>query len=66
MPEWSKGALMYQIYVDRFCNGDPTNDTETNEYIISEQTGHPGDGLEGTDQYHSMWDGFTAVICRVF
>lgn len=24
---------MYQIYVDRFCNGDPTNDTETNEYI---------------------------------
>lgn len=33
VPEWSKGALMYQIYVDRFCNGDPTNDTETNEYI---------------------------------
>ena len=22
VPEWSKGALMYQIYVDRFCNGD--------------------------------------------
>lgn len=33
VPEWIKGALMYQIYVDRFCNGDPTNDTETNEYI---------------------------------
>ena len=25
-PEWAKGAVMYQIYVDRFCNGDPTND----------------------------------------
>lgn len=32
-PEWAKGAIMYQIYVDRFCNGDPSNDVETNEYI---------------------------------
>ena len=32
-PEWAKGAVMYQIYVDRFYNGDPTNDVETNEYV---------------------------------
>ncbi|MBR4707817.1 MAG: glycoside hydrolase family 13 protein [Pseudobutyrivibrio sp.] len=31
-PAWAKGAVMYQILVDRFCNGDPTNDVETNEY----------------------------------
>lgn len=31
-PEWSKGAVMYQILVDRFYNGDPSNDVETNEY----------------------------------
>ena len=31
-PDWAKGAVMYQIYVDRFYNGDPTNDVETNEY----------------------------------
>lgn len=31
-PDWAKGAVMYQIYVDRFCNGDPTNDVETREY----------------------------------
>ncbi len=31
-PEWAKGAVMYQIYVDRFCNGDPTNDVLTDEY----------------------------------
>ncbi|MCR5580470.1 MAG: glycoside hydrolase family 13 protein [Pseudobutyrivibrio sp.] len=31
-PAWSKGAVMYQILVDRFYNGDPTNDVETNEY----------------------------------
>ena len=33
VPDWCKGAVMYQIYVDRFCNGDPSNDVETNEYI---------------------------------
>ena len=32
-PEWAKGAVMYQIFVDRFYNGDPTNDVEDNEYI---------------------------------
>lgn len=32
-PDWAKGAIMYQIYVDRFCNGDPDNDVETAEYI---------------------------------
>lgn len=31
-PDWAKGAVMYQIYVDRFCNGDPSNDVLTNEY----------------------------------
>lgn len=32
VPSWAKGAVMYQIYVDRFCNGDKTNDVETGEY----------------------------------
>ena len=27
-PDWAKGAVMYQIFVDRFCNGDPSNDVE--------------------------------------
>ena len=31
-PDWAKGAVMYQIYTDRFFNGDTTNDVETNEY----------------------------------
>ncbi len=31
-PKWAKGAVMYQIFVDRFYNGDPTNDVITNEY----------------------------------
>ena len=31
-PDWAKGAVMYQIYTDRFCNGDKSNDVETREY----------------------------------
>ena len=31
-PDWAKGAVFYQIYVDRFCNGDSSNDVLTGEY----------------------------------
>lgn len=31
-PDWAKGAVMYQIYVDRFYNGDKSNDVVDNEY----------------------------------
>ena len=33
VPDWAKGALMYQIFIDRFCNGDPDNDVVSDEYI---------------------------------
>lgn len=26
IPEWARGAFFYQIFVDRFFNGDPSND----------------------------------------
>ena len=32
-PDWAKGAVMYQIYTDRFYNGDKSNDVETKEYF---------------------------------
>ena len=32
-PDWAKGAVMYQIFVDRFCNGDTGNDVESREYV---------------------------------
>lgn len=32
-PDWAKGAIFYQIYVDRFCNGDLSNDVKDNEYF---------------------------------
>ena len=33
IPDWAKGAVIYQIFVDRFANGDSSNDVEDNEYI---------------------------------
>ncbi len=43
-PDWAKGAVMYQIYVDRFCNGDTSNDVQTGEYCyIGEHVHHVDD-----------------------
>ena len=36
-PDWAKGAVFYQIFVDRFYNGDPTNDVRSGEYIYINQ-----------------------------
>ena len=32
VPDWAMGAVMYQIYIDRFYNGDKSNDVVNNEY----------------------------------
>lgn len=37
-PEWVKEAVFYQIFPERFCNGDTSNDVESGEY---KQLGHP-------------------------
>lgn len=36
-PDWAKGAVFYQIFVDRFYNGDTSNDVEEREYIYIHQ-----------------------------
>ncbi|MFQ7574808.1 MAG: glycoside hydrolase family 13 protein [Lachnospira sp.] len=41
VPEWAKGAVMYQIFVDRFCDGNPDNNVLTDEYsYIGEHVKH--------------------------
>lgn len=37
VPDWAKGAVVYQIFVDRFFNGTPSNDVENNEYYYIDQ-----------------------------
>lgn len=31
-PDWAKGAVMYQIFTDRFCNGNGSNEVLSHEY----------------------------------
>ena len=41
VPEWSKGAIQYQLFTDRFSNGDLTNDVRSHEYnYIGEHVRH--------------------------
>ena len=52
-PDWAKGAVMYQIFVDRFCNGDPTNDVENGEYFY---IGAPSAKIENWEQVPAALD----------
>ena len=52
-PEWAKGAVMYQIFVDRFCNGDETNDVESYEYVY---IGRPVQKVTEWDRYPAAMD----------
>ncbi len=52
-PDWAKGAVFYQIYVDRFCNGDTSNDVLTNEYAY---IGQPVRRIENWNKYPDNMD----------
>lgn len=51
-PEWAKGAVMYQIFVDRFYNGDRTNDVENGEYSY----------IGGYTEKVENWDKYPAAM----
>lgn len=46
VPEWAKGAVQYQIFVDRFCNGCKENDVVDREYYY----------INGYANHASSWD----------
>ena len=52
-PNWAKGAIMYQIFVDRFCRGDGSNDVLDDEYIY---LGVPCIRTTNWSQYPSNFD----------
>ena len=37
-PSWVKHSVFYQIFPERFCNGEPANDVRSGEYSLD---GHP-------------------------
>ena len=38
LPLWAKGVVWYQIFPERFANGDPTNDPEAEKVFINDKT----------------------------
>ncbi|OAA31004.1 alpha-amylase [Kosmotoga arenicorallina S304] len=50
-PEWSKGAIYYQIFPERFANGDPKNDPENSQdwYIDPQKANLGSSGFFGGD-----------------
>ena len=60
-PKWAKGAVMYQIFTDRFYNGDLTNDVENREYF------YIGDGttrVKDWDKLPAVHDGHPGILRR--
>ena len=56
-PEWAKGAVMYQILVDRFYNGNPAGDVLDGEYYY----------VDGPTKHVENWAKCPEVISvRVF
>ncbi|MCL1843425.1 MAG: glycoside hydrolase family 13 protein [Defluviitaleaceae bacterium] len=60
VPEWSKGAVMYQIFTDRFYNGDPSNDVVKHEYSYLGKTAtvmNWGDDVANDDYLNNFFGG---------
>jgi len=53
VPDWAKGAVMYQIFIDRFCNGDKSNDVQDCEYVY---IGRPVSHTDDWDRLPSTLD----------
>ena len=53
VPQWAKGVVMYQIFVDRFYNGDTDNDVEDLEYVY---IGRPVYKVKNWEQNPSTMD----------
>lgn len=45
-PKWVESAVFYQIFPDRFFNGNPDNDVKAGEYTFN---GHPAQKIENWD-----------------
>lgn len=53
-PVWVKGAVFYQIFPERFCNGDPCNDVKNGAY---EMDGHRPIHMDWHQKPLQYWQG---------
>ncbi|MBM4403948.1 MAG: cyclomaltodextrinase, partial [Candidatus Cloacimonetes bacterium] len=58
-PEWVRNGIVYQIFPDRFCNGDPANDPDFTEWYYENCRDAPPEGEylpAHTEFYHLVLD----------
>lgn len=55
-PEWMKDAVIYQIFPDRFRNGDPNNDQTFTEWYYDGKNALPSSGKTNEEYYHFVDD----------
>lgn len=53
-PDWIKNAIVYQVFPDRFRDGDPTNNKPTGTFFYGE---------EGGTVYRSLTEDWNTYIC---
>ncbi len=66
-PDWVKNGIIYQIFPDRFRNGDPTNDPDFHEWYYDGKKAAPAPGsklaVEYQEYYHLVkpWENYQAL-----
>ncbi len=58
-PDWVKNGIIYQIFPDRFRNGNPANDPDFHEWYYEGKRALPASGVLNTDfqeYYHLVKD----------
>lgn len=57
-PEWVRNGVFYQIFPERFCNGDKTNDSDFHERYYQGRTTLPKSGKTNKEYFHLVkdWD----------
>ncbi len=56
VPDWVKDGVFYQIFPDRFCNGDPQNDPDFTEAWYEGKNILPPSGKINGDYFHLVHD----------
>ncbi|MBN1893319.1 alpha amylase N-terminal ig-like domain-containing protein [bacterium] len=55
-PDWAKDGIFYQIFPDRFCNGDPSNDQDFSEPYYEGVSSPPPEGNGRLEYFHLVRD----------
>lgn len=63
VPQWVQEGIIYQIFVDRFYNGDPDNDPDFSEdyYSKSKQAPPKGQYLNANQEYYHLVRDWTDI-----